>query len=389
MEINLRTTEKRENFWHCWICGAKGKTLLSLFRKIKAPQGKINELNILVIPDNTKSIELSAIQLPKEFISLINTTKLDKILQIELKHVLKFLKSCGLTQDDIIKYNIGFCKDGKYGGRVIIPSYDDNKKLNYFIARDYKGETLQKYKNPPVAAKDVIGFELYINWDAPIILVEGMIEQQGKIDHIIEVDILNIAVIKNKNLLADFNKISDINIHVDINVLMLDDINPRFRIINSGATLDAKAAVLSKGNKLHNGATALHKRTALGEKLHDIINLASENLGTRLILEEHLHTLAVESSSRCMRATHSGKAALKLDHDLLIEGEHQDITSHSGNTLNSGGGLTRTSLGINNGVAIAVLDPVENVDLIIARGHNMVESGVICKLPSLAGIILV
>ena len=56
MEINLRTTEKRENFWHCWVCGAKGKTLLSLFRKIKAPQGKINELNILVIPDNTKSI---------------------------------------------------------------------------------------------------------------------------------------------------------------------------------------------------------------------------------------------------------------------------------------------------------------------------------------------
>jgi DNA primase len=176
MEINLRTTEKRENFWHCWVCGAKGKTLLSLFRKIKAPQGKINELNILVIPDNTKSIELSAIQLPKEFISLINTTKLDKILQIELKHVLKFLKSRGLTQDDIIKYNIGFCKDGKYGGRVIIPSYDDNKKLNYFIARDYKGETPQKYKNPPVAAKDVIGFELYINWDAPIILVEGMFD---------------------------------------------------------------------------------------------------------------------------------------------------------------------------------------------------------------------
>ncbi len=80
------------------------------------------------------------------------------------------------NQDDIIKYNIGFCKDGKYGGRVIIPSYDNDKKLNYFIARDYKGETPQKYKNPPVAAKDVIGFELYINWDAPIVLVEGMFD---------------------------------------------------------------------------------------------------------------------------------------------------------------------------------------------------------------------
>jgi DNA primase len=175
MEVNLRTTAKRENFWHCWICGAKGKTLLSLFKKIKAPTNKIAELNILVIPDNTKSIELSILQLPKEFILLINSIE-DRVAQIEAKHALKFLKQRGLKQDDIIKYNIGFCKDGKYGGRVIIPSYDEDRKLNYFIARDYKGETPQKYKNPPIAAKDVIGFELYINWDAPIILVEGMFD---------------------------------------------------------------------------------------------------------------------------------------------------------------------------------------------------------------------
>ena len=175
LEVNLRTTDKRENFWHCWICGAKGKTLLSLFKKIKAPTNKIAELNILVIPENTKSIELSTLQLPKEFISLINSIE-DRVAQIEAKHALKFLKQRGLKQDDIIKYNIGFCKEGKYEGRVIIPSYNEDRKLNYFIARDYKGETPQKYKNPPVAAKDVIGFELYINWDAPIILVEGMFD---------------------------------------------------------------------------------------------------------------------------------------------------------------------------------------------------------------------
>ena len=175
MEINLRTTSKRENFWHCWICGAKGKTLLSLFKKIKVPTNKIAELNILVVPENTKNIEIGTLQLPKEFISLLNTIE-DKIAQIEAKHALKFLKKRGITQDDIIKYNIGFCKEGKYEGRVIIPSYDEDKKLNYFIARDYKDASPQKYKNPPVSAKDVIGFELYINWDAPIILVEGIFD---------------------------------------------------------------------------------------------------------------------------------------------------------------------------------------------------------------------
>ena len=179
MEVSLRTTAKRENFWHCWVCGAKGKTLLSLFKKIKAPQDKINELNILIIPDKAgKNIEIGVLELPKEFIALTNheTFITDRVAQIESKHALRFLRSRGITVEDIIKYNIGFCKEGKYGHRIIIPSYDNNRRLNYFIARDYKGETPQKYKNPPVAAKDVIGFELYINWDAPIILVEGMFD---------------------------------------------------------------------------------------------------------------------------------------------------------------------------------------------------------------------
>lgn len=175
MEINLRTTAKRENFWHCWVCGAKGKSLLSLFKKIKAPQNKIAELNILIVPNKKENIVSSDIlELPKEFTSFSNIPE-DRVTQIEAKHALKFLKKRGLTQNDIIKYNIGFCKDGIYNERVIIPSYDENYKLNYFIARSYK-DSDRKYKNPPVSAKDAIGFELYINWDAPIILVEGIFD---------------------------------------------------------------------------------------------------------------------------------------------------------------------------------------------------------------------
>jgi len=175
MEINLRTTVKRENFWHCWVCGAKGKTLLTLFKKVKASKSKIDELNLLVVPtkkDETVSSDI--LELPKEFISLSNITE-DKIAQIEAKHALNFLKKRNLTQNDVLKYNIGFCKDGTYGERVIIPSYDESGRLNYFIARSYK-DSDRKYKNPPTSAKDIIGWELFINWDAPIILVEGIFD---------------------------------------------------------------------------------------------------------------------------------------------------------------------------------------------------------------------
>jgi len=178
LEISLRTTDKKENFWHCWVCGAKGKTLLSLFKKIKAPSSKIAELNILVVPNKKdKTIEQGAPELPKEFISFSDHEKFitDRVAQIESKHAFKFLSKRGITNEDIIKYNIGFCKEGPYAKRVIIPSYDNLGQLNYFIARAYK-DSDRKYKNPPIAAKEAIGFELYINWDAPIILVEGMFD---------------------------------------------------------------------------------------------------------------------------------------------------------------------------------------------------------------------
>ena len=75
---------------------------------------------------------------------------------------------------DIIRYNIGYCGDGLYSNRINIPSYNENGELNYFIGRDiYNGG--MKYKNPPVS-KDVIGFDLFINWDEPIVLCEGVFD---------------------------------------------------------------------------------------------------------------------------------------------------------------------------------------------------------------------
>ena len=74
----------------------------------------------------------------------------------------------------IKRYNLGYCSEGVYQNRVIIPSYDSVGKLNYFVGRDFYNSTL-KYKNPPIP-KDIIGFDLYVNWSLPIILVEGVFD---------------------------------------------------------------------------------------------------------------------------------------------------------------------------------------------------------------------
>jgi DNA primase len=86
-----------------------------------------------------------------------------------------YLTQRGIGMKEIVKYKIGYCKDGLYGRRVIIPSYDINGQLNYFVSRSYYPDEKMKYKNPPIS-KNIIGFESQINWNEPIILCEGVFD---------------------------------------------------------------------------------------------------------------------------------------------------------------------------------------------------------------------
>jgi DNA primase len=157
-------------FWHCWVCDSKGRTLKQLFYKLNATPNQFIELTDIVGESyyyTEKSDSVEVISLPKEYIPLWKDGG-NKILR---KHALLYLKKRNISNKDIIKYEIGYCEDGLYRNRIIIPSYDNMNKLNYFIARNfYKGG--MKYKNPPVS-KNVIMFENHINWNLPIVICEG------------------------------------------------------------------------------------------------------------------------------------------------------------------------------------------------------------------------
>jgi hypothetical protein len=82
-----------------------------------------------------------------------------------------------INRDIILKYRLGFCTTGKYEKRIIIPSYDMNGEINYFVGRSYDPkEKKRKYLNP-VADKDQIIFNVgFVNWDSTVYLVEGAFE---------------------------------------------------------------------------------------------------------------------------------------------------------------------------------------------------------------------
>lgn len=172
LEVNIRINSKGNNPWHCWISDEKGRSIKTLFKKLRVSKSTWDEYNAIFSRVNRYNYDQAndqvndQVELPKEFIPLYKPSN-----SYKRKHALNYLLGRGLRPEDIVKYNIGYCDEGEYRDKIIIPSYDERGKLNFFVGRSFY-QTQYKHKNPKVS-KDIVGFELLINWDTPLVLCEG------------------------------------------------------------------------------------------------------------------------------------------------------------------------------------------------------------------------
>lgn len=82
-----------------------------------------------------------------------------------------------ISREIMLKYRLGFCTTGKYEKRIIIPSFDVDGHVNYFVGRSYDPkEKKMKYRNPKVDKDKIIFNEGLVNWDSTVYLVEGVFE---------------------------------------------------------------------------------------------------------------------------------------------------------------------------------------------------------------------
>jgi DNA primase len=236
LQVNIQTGK-----WHCWVSNQGGHNLFQLFKKVGANRQEFRELSKLLGETtfyNTKDEPgKQDIKLPDEFKSLS-----EPHTSIIKDHAMLFLKKRGITEQDIIRYNLGYCTEGQYQNRIIIPSYDENGRLNYFVGRDFYSSTL-KYKNPPIP-KDVIGFDLYVNWSLPIILVEGVFDAMsvksnsiplfGKTilprlyQKIVEKKVKDIFIVLDSDAFDDAIQITEkfVNEGINVNFVKLDGKDP-------------------------------------------------------------------------------------------------------------------------------------------------------------------
>ena len=168
-----------KNAFKCWVCSYRGRNIRRLVRRYgtytqlqkwdtysdRVEIERFEELFSLEKPREFKTI----LDLPDEFISLCS-----KKLPATGQYAYHYLRKRGLTDSDILRWKIGYCFSGEYRNRIIIPSFDDDGDVSFFIARSYSGDSY-KYKNPRVS-KNIVFNELFIDWNEDLTIVEGVFD---------------------------------------------------------------------------------------------------------------------------------------------------------------------------------------------------------------------
>mgnify|MGYP003144336710 CR=1 FL=1 len=81
------------------------------------------------------------IKLPKEYISFTKGNK----LTIPYKEAYNYLRKRNINDEVISKYSIGYTTEGKYRGRIIVPSFDENEEINYLLILYEIIRVIQRY----------------------------------------------------------------------------------------------------------------------------------------------------------------------------------------------------------------------------------------------------
>jgi len=160
--------------YKCWACGETHGT--------QGPLGKLfdgyatkaqKKVYNLIKPEELKQEDKKKVRLrlPEGF----TTFKDSNPRFIPHIEAYKYLQSRGITDDIIDRYKIGYTATGDYAYRIVVPSYNTENTLNYFVARAWIPKKM-KYKNPPVPKDEIIFGENNIDWKKDVYLCEGVFD---------------------------------------------------------------------------------------------------------------------------------------------------------------------------------------------------------------------
>jgi len=170
-----------KNKFKCWICGYSGSSIFKMVRRFGTFQHKnewpkeenefrrLEELpKVMEELFGEKEEEEKLFKLPSEFTSLTFKTK-------ETKEARQYFTKRGGEREDLLLWKPGFCQSGEFAERILFPSFNLDGNINFFVGRTVNRKEWPPYKNTETS-RNIIFNELFINWDKPIILTEGIFD---------------------------------------------------------------------------------------------------------------------------------------------------------------------------------------------------------------------
>lgn len=171
LAINLETWK-----YHCWVCSAKGNTLVSALKKFKSREVvdfyRVQFLNSSLLKPETDSSEY-VVTLPDGYTPLAIT---QDSRHPDIRAARRYLDRRGITEQTVWKYRIGVSLVGEFTRRVIFPSLDTTGDLNYYLGRSIDPKSRLRYINASSDKSAIIFNDVDVDWDKPLHLVEGVFD---------------------------------------------------------------------------------------------------------------------------------------------------------------------------------------------------------------------
>lgn len=170
LEVNYKS-----GVYKCWACkdinGMHG-SLFKLIRKF----GSNDDLDTykLIKPefdsDGNDVTKVNFLELPPKLKELHND------VSDEAKKIKEYLYNRNISDEMISDYKMMYSTAKGYRMRVIIPSFDEDGNIEYYVSRAIYDIMSPKYRNPEYHKDNIIFFENRINWESDIYLVEGVFD---------------------------------------------------------------------------------------------------------------------------------------------------------------------------------------------------------------------
>lgn len=159
---------------HCWSCGYKFPNLISILKKYfpyqqETYREKFHKSESLHVEQDKKQENI--LTFPNGYTLLATADKED----LYNKKAFEYLKFRKLNLEaDLWYWKLGITTQEKnLFNRIIVPSFDNEGKFNFFSARAWYKNPKKKYFNPHVPREDVIFNEINLDWKKELTIVEG------------------------------------------------------------------------------------------------------------------------------------------------------------------------------------------------------------------------